>query len=182
MRQRTIRPIVTLLALVFVSATITLAQSTTTLEIPVAPDRNTWRGAPSFGSSKGKLFVVTIDQPHRRQTCRVKSLTQDELVCSRVIGRPRTYHRQQVVALLLPGDNELRLRVLLGLNGGAAAAVWGTVALAAACPACAVATGIAALVLVSFAGAVGFTDDQRDRILYLAPGQQLSRKLGFIQE
>ena len=67
-------------------------------------------------------------------------------------------------------------------NGGMGAAIWGTVVLAATCPACAVGTGIVAFVLFGFAGAIAFTDDQPDRLLYLAPGQQLSRKLGYIDE
>jgi hypothetical protein len=70
MPQRTIRYILTLVGLAIVSATIALAQSPTSPQAPATPTRNTWQVAQLVGSSKGKLFVVTLDQPHRRQTCR----------------------------------------------------------------------------------------------------------------
>jgi len=47
---------------------------------------------------------------------------------------PRTYLRQQIVGIVLSGDHGLKLRPLLGLNGGLAAAIWGTVVLAATLP------------------------------------------------
>jgi hypothetical protein len=177
------RSILNLFVIALVSSTVALAQSSTsTIEIPVISAKNSWPVAQSAGSSKGKLFVVTIDQPDRRHTCRIQSFTVDKLVCSRAIGGPRTYLRQQVAALILPGDDGLRLRLVLGLNGGLGAAIWGTVVLAAACPVCAVATGIVALALFGTAGAVLYVDGQPDRLLYLAPGQQLFRKLGYVQQ
>jgi hypothetical protein len=181
MQLRTIRHIFTLFALALVCATVTRAQSPTSTGALLVPPYNTWQVAQQVGSSKGKLFVVTLDQPNRRQTCRIQSFTRDKLVCSRALGGPRTYLPQQVVALILPGDGALKLRLMLGLNGGLGAAIWGTVVLAAACPACAVATGIAAFFCFGAAGAIGMGDDQPDRLLYLAPGQQLSGKLGFVQ-
>jgi hypothetical protein len=183
MCQRTIRSILTLFVVAIVSSTVVLAQSSTsTIEIPTISTKNSWPAAQSVGSPKGKLFVVTADQPQRRQPCRIQSFTLDKLVCSRVIGGPRTYLPQQVLALILPGDDGIRLRLVFGLNGGLGAAIWGTVVLAAACPACAVATGIAALLFFSAAGAVLYVDDQPNRLLYLAPGQQLSRKLGYVEQ
>jgi len=176
MPQRTIRSVLTLFALALVSANISMAQSSTSSEAPLDSTHNDWQIAQSVGSSKGRLFVVTLDQPSRRQTCHIQSFTIDKLVCSRAIGGPRTYLPQQIVALILPGDGELKLRLLLGINGGLAAAIWGTVVLAATCPPCAVATGIVAFALF---GADG--DDQPDRLLYLAPGQQLTGKLRFVQ-
>jgi hypothetical protein len=181
MQLRTIRHIFTLFALALVCATVSRAQSPTSTGALLVPPYNTWQVAQQVGSSKGKLFVVTLDQPNRRQTCRIQSFTRDKLVCSRALGGPRTYLPQQVVALILPGDGALKLRLMLGLNGGLGAAIWGTVVLAAACPACAVATGIAAFFCFGAAGAIGMGDDQPDRLLYLAPGQQLSGKLGFVQ-
>jgi len=53
--------------------------------------------------------------------------------------------------------------------------------LAAPCPACAVVTGIVALLLFGAAGAILVGDNQPDRLLYLAPGQQLTGKLRFVQ-
>lgn len=175
--QQTIRRILTLFVLAAASASFALAQSTTTFEIPVSTADNNWQVTPT----SGKLFVVTLDQPNRRQTCHFQSITPDKLVCSRAIGGARTYLRQQVVALLLPGDGGSKLPFVLGFNGAGAAAIWGTVILAATCPVCAVATGIAALLIFGAAGAVLIADDQPDHLLYRAPGQQLSGKLGYIQ-
>jgi len=181
MHQRKVRSILTLLALVFVSATVALAQSPTSFEAPVIGARYTWEAAQLVGSSNGKLFVVTLDHPDRRQTCRIRSFTPDKLVCSRSVGGPRTYLPKQVAALIVPGDDDLRVRLALGLNGGLGAAIWGTVVLAATCPVCAVATGIVALALFGAAGAVLYGDGQSNRLIYLAPGQKLSRKLGYVQ-
>jgi len=157
------------------------AQSATSSAAPAITTINTWQLAQQVGSSKGKLLVVTTEQPHRGQTCRIQSFTLDKLVCSRAVGAPRTYLPQQVVALILPGDHDFKLRFVLGANGAMAAAIWATVALAATCPACAVATGIVALVLFCAAGAVLIGDEQPDRLLYLAPGQKLTGKLGSVQ-
>jgi hypothetical protein len=178
MPKRSIRSTFILFALALVSATIALAQSSTSSEAPV-PAINNWQAAQSVGPSKGKLFVITVDQPNRWKTCSIQSFTLDKLVCSRAIGGPRTYLPQQIVALILPGN--LKLRFLLGANGGLAVAIWGTVVLTALCPVCAVVTGIAALLLFGAAGAVLIGDDVPDRLLYLAPGQQLSSKLGYVQ-
>ena len=76
----------------------------------------------------------------------------------------------------------MRLPMFLGFNAGLGAAIWGTVVLAAACPACAVGTGIAALFFFSAAGVTAYADGQPDRLLYLAPGQTLSGKLGFVEQ
>ena len=182
MPQRTIRRTLTLFALAFVCATVALAQSPAmheTVEIPIS---NTWQGAQLAFPSKSKLVVFTLDRPNRRQTCRIRSFTLEELVCSRAFGGSRTYLRQQVAALILPGDGGLRFPLVLLDSAEAGAAIWGTVILAATCPACAVATGFAAL--YSFVGAWvihGADDLEPDRLLYLAPGQQLSRKLGYVQ-
>jgi len=181
MPQRITRRTFTLLALSVVSATIVLAQSTTSLEVRHDLASGSWQAAQSFAPSTGKLIVVTVDQPQRWQTCRIHSFAVDKLVCSRAIGGPRTYLPQQVAALILPGDGDLRLRILLELNGGLGAAIWGTVVLAAACPPCAIATGIAALFFFGGAGAILIGDDQPDRLLYLAPAQHLAGKHRFLQ-
>lgn len=182
MTQRTVRHILTSIVLTLVSATIAFAQSSTSIEIPV-DSHNSWQAAQLVGASKSKLklSVVTIDQPNHRQTCHVQSFTVDKLVCSRAVGGPRTYLPQQILALIVPGDDRLRIPIWLGLNGGLGAAIWGTVALAAACPACAAGTAIAALICFGAAGAIAYGDDQPDRLLYLAPGQKLSSKLRFVQ-
>ncbi len=182
MPQLTTRSILILFAVALVSAAITRAQSSTSIVIP-DDSHNSWQEAQLIGSSKSKLklSVITIDQPRRRQTCHVQSFTVDKLVCSRAIGGPRTYIPEQVLALIVPGDGDLRVRLVLGFNAGLGAAIWGTVVLAAACPACAVATGIAAFFCFAAAGGVLIGDDEPDRLLYLAPGQKLSGKLGYVQ-
>ena len=186
MPQQTIRRILIISPLVLVSAAIAFAQSPTSTETAAIPVGNTsssnsWQVAQEAGSSTGRLFVVTLDQPHRRQACRIKSFTVDKLVCFRAVSGSRTYLPAQVAALILPGDGHLRLWLVLGFNAGLGAAIWGTVVFAAACPGCAVATGIAALCLFLAATDVLIGDDQPDRLLYLAPGERLSRKLGYVE-
>jgi hypothetical protein len=177
---RNLGSILTLVAVALASAMAAVAQSTTHFEIPSANATHSWQVAQAAWASEKKLVVVTVDQPDRRRSCRVKSFTADKLVCSRAIGGARTYLPQQAIALILPGDERSRIAVVLGLNGGLGAAIWGTVVLAAACPACAVGTGIAAFICFGFAGAVLMTDDQPDRLIYLAPGRQLSRKFSYV--
>jgi len=181
MPKQSIRRGLVLVTLISVSQITAHAQSTTTLDVPVLAFSQTWEAAQTAAPIKGKLFVVTVDHPDRRQDCHVHSFTADKLVCSRAFGGTRTYMPQQIAALIIPGDDNLRVALFLGINGGAGAAIWGTVVLAAACPVCAVATGVAALVLLCAAGAVAYADDQPQRLLYLAPGQLLSSKLGYVE-
>jgi hypothetical protein len=181
MPDRTIRSILIMSALSLVTATLGFAQSPTPSEVRLITGHDDWQGAQQVGASQRKLVVVTLDHPDRRQTCRVQSFTAQKLVCSRAVGGIRTYLPQQVLALILPGDQKSKIPWVLGFNAGLGAAIWGTVVLAAACPACAVATGIAALLFFAAAGSVLIGDDQPDRLLYLAPGQELSSKLGTVQ-
>jgi hypothetical protein len=181
MLQQTIRRILVLFVIALITSTIAFAESPAASEAPAITTLGVWPDAQSVGSTKGKLFVVTVDQPQRRQTCRIQSFTLEKIVCSCAIGGPRTYLTKQVAALIIPGDGNSKLRIVLGLNGGIGAAIWGTVALAAACPACAAATGVAALLLFCAAGAILIGDDQPDRLLYLAPGQKLTGKLSPLQ-
>ncbi len=180
MEHRIIRSVFTLTAIVVVTATIACSQSSTSFEV-TTNDHSSWQAAHLTGPSTGKLFVVTIDKPDRRQSCHIQSFSSDKLVCSRAIGAPRIYLAQQVLALILPGDSGLRVPLWIGFNGGLGASIWGTIVLAAACPACAAATAIAALIFFCAAGAVAYTDDQPDKLLYQTPGQELSRKLGYVQ-
>lgn len=187
MRQLTIRSVVTAIAVVLVSASVARAQSETSTEVLNLNPRHSWEGAQLVGSSwpsasKRKLIVVTVDQPQRRQRCRVESFTTDKLVCSHAVRGSRTYAREQVLALILPGDGHLKLWLALGFNGGMGAAIWGTVVLAATGPAGAAATAFAALFFFGAAGAVLIGDDHPDQLLYLSPGQKLSRKLGYVQD
>jgi hypothetical protein len=177
--------VLTLFGIVLVSATSTLAQSSTSPDVVDLNlnHKNSWAGAQLIGSAKrGKLIVVTTDKPDRRQSCRVQLFTADKLVCSRAFGGSRTYTPEQIAALILPGDAGSKIPVVIGLNVGLGAAIWGTVVLTATCPACAVGTGIAAFLLFVVAGGILAADDQPDTLLYLAPGQHLSRKLGYIHD
>jgi hypothetical protein len=181
MSRRTIRSIVTLFAIVLVTAIIALAQSSTSIEAVAIDHSKSWQDALSTVAANHKVFVVTVDKPDRKQTCRIQSFDQDKLVCSRAMGASRTYLAKQVIAVIQPGDGGLRVPLWIGLNGGLGAAIWGTVVLAAACPACTAGTAVAALIFFAFAGAVAYTDDVPDRLLYLAPGHELSGKLGYIE-
>ena len=139
-----------------------------------------WDAAQNAGVDR-KLFVVTKEQPDRKQSCHVKAFSADEVVCSRAIGKPRTYRRDQILALIQPGEvNPLVL--FFGFNAGLGASIWATVVLTATCPICAAATGIAALIFFDLAGLTMFTDTVPTQLLYLAPGENLSPKLGYIQQ
>jgi hypothetical protein len=181
MRHRTVRNTLMLFVFALVLTTIALAQSSIS-PIEIGNTANhTWESAQMRGSSDHKLIVVTLDQPHHAQTCRVKSFTTDKLVCKLAFGRRRTYLPKQVAALIRPGDDALRVELFLGFNGGLGAAIWGTVVLAATCPACAAATAFAALVFFAAAGAIAYVDGQSEFLLYLAPGYKLTGRLRHLQ-
>jgi hypothetical protein len=159
------------------------AQSKTQLDLAVPLGRNSsWQAAQASGASIYKLVVVTVDNPDRRHSCRVRSFTTDKLVCSRFFGGPRIYGPEQVAAIIIPGEGHARIRILLGLNAAAGAVIWGTVVLTATCPACAGATALVALLLFGAAGAIAYSDYVPDQLLYLAPGQQLREKLGYVHD
>lgn len=183
MQHRYIKQIIFVSCIVLVSARTACAQSPSSTEaLPAAPLNHTWNVAQLAGASERKLYVITLDAPNRRHTCRVQSFAVDKLVCKHAIGSPHAYELNQIAALIIPGDDVSTRRILLGLTAGIGAGIWGTVVLAATCPACAIATGIAAFILFAAVGAIGMTDDVPDRLLYLAPGQQLSKKLGYVRD
>jgi len=175
MQHRIIRSVFTLIAIVVVSTVMAYSQGIT-YEIPIN-DHGSWQAAHLTGPTKGKLLVVTFDKPDRRQTCHIQSFTRDKLVCSRAFGGSRTYLAEQVIALILPGDEGLRLPLWIGFNGGLGASIWGTVVLAAACPVCAAGTAIAAVFFFAAAGVCAYADGVPDKVLYLAQGQELSTKI-----
>lgn len=188
------RTLTTILALTLLSQTLTHAQDQPTLAQPPAADPptvdiihipnvapSTWEYAPSRAPSGRKIFVISMARPTHRIACRVQSFTVDQLACKRPFGKTRIYKPQQIAALILPGDDDLKLRLVLGFNGALGAAIWGTVVLAPICPPCAVGTGIAALFFFGAAGATLIGDDQPDSLLYLAPGQTLNKKLGYVK-
>jgi hypothetical protein len=182
--QQTNRRSLTLIAVVLVSASAAFAQTSSAGDVfaDAVSESHTWRNAQLLGTSQKRLYVVTFDKTDRRHPCRVQSLTSDKLVCARMIGGPRIYELDQIAALIIPGDGGSRLRIWLGLNAGLGAAIWGTVVLTATCPACAAATALVALLFFGAAGATAYADGVPDRLLYLAPGQKLSRKLGYVRD
>jgi hypothetical protein len=180
MKHRNIRSVFALIAIVVVTTTMVYSQSSTSFAAPLN-DHSSWQAAHLTGPSRGKLLVFTVDSPDHRQTCHIRSFTPDKLVCSRAFGGSRTYFAQEVIALILPGDEGLRLPLWIGFNGGLGASIWATVVLAAACPVCAAGTGIAALFFFSAAGATAYADGQPDKLLYLAPGRELSEKFSSVE-
>lgn len=167
------RTIVILLAGAVVSLTPVLAQSSVETTRGAGATRN-WEEVPTAFTTKGRLFVITADQPHRRQTYHVQSLTAEKLVCRFGIGRTHTYLPEQIAVLIVPGDRVLTIRLFTGFNAGLGASIWGTVALAAACPICAAGTAVAAFLFFDCAGATLFTGSEPERLIYLAPGQDES--------
>lgn len=167
-----------LLSCAFVAASIAPAQSQ--VQPPLQPEATTpfsaWQAARQPDVPLNNFLVVSSDKPDHPQACHVRSFTEEKLVCSRAFGGSRTYLPQQVLALIVPGDGNLSLKLLLAFNAGLGASIWGTVVLAATCPACAAATAFAALFCFAAAGATLIGDDQPDMLLYRAPGQDLSRK------
>jgi hypothetical protein len=191
MRSRTLRRLFTLAALTLLTATLALAQPIPSASgnTPAAsslvdsldynkPKFTSWNSLAGI-DPRGKLFVVTVAQPTQRHTCLVQSITVDRLACKGPFGSSRTYKPNDILALIVPGEYDLKIRLVLGLNAALGASIWGTVVLAAACPACAVGTGIAALFLFAAAGAILIGDDLPDCLLYLGPGQNLQVQLRY---
>jgi hypothetical protein len=176
--------IIAILTVSLFSGSLALAQQTSTPEpvqetasIPAFDLHEDWAKASAIASSKHKLIIATSADPTHRHACRVQSFTPDQLVCKGSFGKTNAYKPQEIAALITPGDKDFKLRGVLVVNGVAAAAIWGTVVLAATCIPCAVATGVAALFILGAAGAILIADDQPEAILYLAPGQTLQVKL-----
>ena len=176
MKNRIIQSIVAISALAFAASSVAGAQAGKTFEVGVNGPTSNWQDALSTGAQDHKVQIVTIDRPDHKQKRHIQSFTSDSVVCSRAVGAPRTYRADQVLAIILPGDRASTLALFVGFNGGLGASIWGTIVLAAACPACAVGTGIAAFFFFDLAGATLFTGDEPDRLLYLAPNHELSSK------
>jgi len=112
-------------------------------------------------------------QPSRRTACRVRSIANDQLACKGPFGKTRTYKPQEIAAIILPGDSAFQLRLWVGLNAAAGLAAWGTFVLAPACIPCAAATAFAAFAFVCAAGAIAYSDDRPESLIYLAPNKQV---------
>jgi hypothetical protein len=190
MRSRALRHLLTLAALTPLTTTIALAQSTPSASGRVSASSlvdslhynqskfTSWNSLAQI-NPRGKLLIVTLAQPTYRHTCAVHSFTATGLVCKGPFGTTRTYKSSDIAALIVSGEFDLKIRLVLAFNAALGASIWGTVVLAATCPGCAVATGIAALFFFGGAGAILIGDDVPDRLLYLAPGETLQVKLRY---
>ena len=99
MSQRSIRSVLTVFAVAIVSTVSAFAQSSVVHLAMASPASITWEAAQAVGSGKGKLFVVTLDEPDRRQSCHIKSFTVEKLICSRAMGGLRVYLPEQIAAM-----------------------------------------------------------------------------------
>jgi hypothetical protein len=183
MPQATVR-IAATLATILLSGSLALAQQKPSTELvqdavslPATGPHQDWAKVSAIASSRKKIIIATLAQPTRRRTCRVQSFTAGQLVCKGSFGTTHIYKPQEIAALIIPGDNDIRIRFLLGFNSALGAAVWGTVVLAPVCIPCAVATGIAALIFFGAAGATCYGDGQSEALICSAPGQILQVQL-----
>jgi len=179
--QQTLRRLLALATLALLSATLALAQETSqpgNRDFAKSGTGN-WSYAATIGSPHKKLFVVTIADPTHRHTCRVQSIAADQLVCKGSFNTTHFYKPQEVAALVIPGDYNLRVWMVSAANASLGAAIWATVILIPTCPPCAVATGIAALISFGVAGAALIGEGTQEHLLYLAPGQTLQVKLRY---
>ena len=183
MRHPINRNLLQALAFVVASASVAYGQNVSTVEIAVTNSSNDWKRIEDLTPIKSKRYVVTIDQPERKQSCRVQSFTDDELVCARANGHSRRYKREQIAALIDPGVKGGALLFFLGFNAGLGASIWGTVALVATCPVCAAGTALAAFIFFELAGLTAMSDDASvpEKLVYLAPGQVLSHKFRSVE-
>ncbi len=144
-----------------------------------APQTATWQGAQGLVATKKKVEIITIAHPKRRYSCVVDSINANEIICEHS-GHITTFRAEDVAAVIEPGYHSHWYLYFAGSLAAAGAATWGTVVLAAVCPICAAATGVAALFLYVITPGTAFLSDgdSADSLLYLAPGQTLKVGLG----
>ena len=146
--QPILRHILPLATLVLLSATVALAQGRRAISAPKSPAASSLVDSLHYNDPKftnwdslaqispsGKLFVIMLADPTHRHTCRVPSFTADQLTCK--AHGARTYNAQDVAALIVPGEYDLRRWFLVGFNGAVARQSWATVVLAPTCVPCA---------------------------------------------
>ena len=170
MNSSTLRLLFTGVALNFVFATVALGQS------PRAP---AWEGArQALVHTNGTLYIVTISHPNRRHKCLMQSINAGEIVCGQH-GHTVAYRAEDVAAIISRGTHTRWYLYFAGFLAAGGAATWATVALTSVCIPCALATGVAAILLYWVAPMTAmFTDgDTDDKLLYLAPGQSLKVRL-----
>jgi hypothetical protein len=144
-----------------------------------APQAATWQGAQALVVAKKNVKIITIAHPKLRHPCAVVSISANEIICGHS-GHTMTFRAEDVAAVIEPGEHSHWYLYFAGSLAAAGAATWGTVVLAAVCPICAAATGVAALFLYVITPGTAFLsdDDSADSLLYLAPGQTLKVGLG----
>ncbi len=123
-----------------------------------------------------EVLVVTVAEPGKRHSCKVKSLTAQALTCSRSLGRdPVVYEPEQVEALISPRSHShawVQALLAAGIGGGI---MYGAVLLNPISEAAAVTVGIiAAFVIISSPMYALDGDDTPDSLLFLQPGHTLS--------
>jgi hypothetical protein len=180
MQQRISRTVVILLAGSIVALAPVLAQTNIASTLPEGATSN-WEDAQATLASRGRLIVVTADEPHQRRVCHVHSITAEKLVCRNGIGRTRTYLPEQIAALIVPGDKVFTIAMFTGINAGLGASIWASVVLAAACPLCAAGTAVAAFLFFDLGGAILFTGPDPERLVYFAPGQDEAEMNRFVR-
>jgi hypothetical protein len=136
-------------------------------------------GRSSACRAKKNVKIITIAHPKLRHSCTVVSISANEIICGHS-GHTMTFRAEDVAAVIEPGEHSHWYLYFAGSLAAAGAATWGTVVLAAVCPICAAATGVAALFLYVITPGTAFLsdDDSADSLLYLAPGQTLKVGLG----
>lgn len=176
--QQTLRRLLTLAALTLLSATLALAQD---VQQPAKRESaeqapGNWSDAATLSSSQKNLFVVTTAAPTHPHTCRVQSITTDQLICKAAFGASHIYQSQDIAALLIPAKYKFKFKPHFDTADkiGLGAAILGGIAMTGL-GAPLVAAGVLGLVVAcTLTDAVLITPD---RLLYLAPGQTLQVKI-----
>lgn len=80
-----------------------------------------WDGLRStFANWHGKLHVVLVSQPGRRQVCKLVSINEDAMLCGKDDAHAKRYARSDVAAVLTPGDHTNMWPYFLGMLGAGA--------------------------------------------------------------
>ena len=171
----TTRPLLALAFSATLLATPVFAQE---FLIPQAPDP---AAIPSWPVTVpgDEVLVITVAEPGKRHSCKVKSLTAQALTCSRSLGRdPIVYAPDQVEALISPRSHSLwwvQSLLAAGIGGGI---MYGAVLLNPISEAAAITVGIiAAFVIISSPVYSLDAEDTPDRLLFLRPGHTLAVEL-----
>jgi hypothetical protein len=145
---------------------------------PGVVPRANWEYWETWGAwdRSAKVFVVTVAQPSRGQSCRVRAFEADRIVCRRSFGgKPVIFRRSEVEAVIEQGGDQ-HWAAAFGICAGIGVAmiVAGAVLSFVAAPAVIVLGSL--VLLTSPAYAIG-ANPSADELLYLQPGQRLTVSL-----